>query len=61
VSSALYDDEGDFIATVSVSRAVDSDILLRALHGVMRNDTADVAPVKYGEIKNYKTKAKKKA
>ena len=72
VSSALYDEDENFIATVSVSRPVDSDILLRALHGVIRNDSDDHSRAKYGDIKSFeaefsearetvKAKAKKKA
>ncbi|MCB0350074.1 MAG: CBS domain-containing protein [Bdellovibrionales bacterium] len=38
-STALLDDAGDFIGTISVSRPVDADILLRALHGVLSKDT----------------------
>ena len=34
VSSALRDKYGKFLGTISASRAIDSDTLLRALHGV---------------------------
>jgi PAS domain S-box-containing protein len=37
-STALMDEDGHFVGTISVSRPVDSDILLRALHGVLQKD-----------------------
>ncbi len=36
-SAALHDDKGHFVGTISVSRVIDSDILLQALHGVFRD------------------------
>ncbi len=38
VSTAIHDEAGEFVGTISVSRPVDSDILLRALHGVLHTD-----------------------
>lgn len=38
VSSALKDKDGRFIATITISRAVDSENLLRALHGLISKD-----------------------
>ena len=35
VSSAINDAQGKFIGTFTISRTVDSDVLLRALHGVL--------------------------
>lgn len=48
-STALFDDHHKFIGTISVSRPVDSDVLLRALHGVLakEKDGGD----RYGVIK----------
>jgi PAS domain S-box-containing protein len=37
-SSALYNDRGDFVSTITITRKVDSEILLRALHGVFDVD-----------------------
>ena len=34
-SSALRDDNGNFMSTITISRTVDSQILLRALHGIV--------------------------
>ncbi|MCB0366317.1 MAG: CBS domain-containing protein [Bdellovibrionaceae bacterium] len=37
-SSALRSPKGEFIGTISVSRVIDSDNLLRALHGLLNRD-----------------------
>ena len=37
-SSALKDHHGKFIGTISVARVIDSDELLRTLHGVLNKD-----------------------
>ncbi|MCM2283101.1 MAG: PAS domain S-box protein [Bdellovibrionaceae bacterium] len=38
VSSSIKDDQGRFIGTLTLSRPVDSDALLRSLHGVLEKD-----------------------
>lgn len=48
-SSALYDNYHKFIGTISVSRPVDADVLLRALHGVLANEGKGE---RYGAIKD---------
>ncbi|MCB9025347.1 MAG: PAS domain S-box protein [Bdellovibrionaceae bacterium] len=37
-STALKDKHGKFIGTISTSRPIDSDLLLRALHGIFDNE-----------------------
>jgi PAS domain S-box-containing protein len=49
-STCLLDDQGKFVGTISVSRPVDADILLRALHGVLSKDL--VSGDRYGLIKD---------
>lgn len=49
-SAAINDDKDKFIGTISVSRPVDSDVLLRALHGVM--SSADIPTDRYESIKD---------
>jgi PAS domain S-box-containing protein len=50
VSTALYDDDGKFLGTISVSRPVDADILLRALHGALHGEAA--LQGRYGALKD---------
>lgn len=47
LTSPIVDDAGKFIATVSVSRTIDSDILLRLLNGI----DPDADPSKYSGVK----------
>lgn len=49
-STSLVDEKDNFIGTISVSRPVDADILLRALHGVLSKDL--VSSERFGVIKN---------
>jgi PAS domain S-box-containing protein len=41
VSSSLHDHYGKFLSTISVAREIDSEALLRALHGVFRKIPLD--------------------
>lgn len=56
-SAALQDESGNFLATITVSRPVDADILLRALHGVLSKDS--IGAEQYSEIKNQIEKSQK--
>jgi PAS domain S-box-containing protein len=50
VSSALLGLHKEFLGTISVSRIVDSELLLRALHGVL--NSVDLSPQETESIRN---------